>query len=169
MKEFQLTQSYATIREMLDSDEMAIYNDELMEGEIDEYAIISRIGNHYDIDGNKINGYVKNPYIKASPMSINDFKEEAKTMKYTEIEKVIDEEIAKAIAEANVSRETMINEIRAEHENALNAVKIKHEEELTSLRNYYEAKLTEMQTTHAEELSAMRENIKAEFIAKLNY
>lgn len=149
MKEFILTQSYATIEDMLASGELAVYEEELQEGEIQSYAIVSRIGNRYDIDGNKIEGFVQNPYIspvckqqeeiqnvvKPVDVEIEEKKEEETDMKYAEIEALIDAEIAKAV----------------------DGVKATYEQEIAILKEQ-----------HEKELADAKEQAKVELIAKLN-
>lgn len=155
MKEFILTQSYATIEEMVNSGEMDVFRAELSKCEIDFYTIISRIGNKYDIYGNKISGYVENPYLMvntpveetiqqeaiqnviepAEVVEIEEKKEEETDMKYTEIDALIDAEIEKAVAE-----------VKAEYEQEIAILKEQHEKELADVK----------------------EQAKAELIAKLN-
>lgn len=136
MKEFILTQSYTSIDEMLNSDEMSVYKEELQTSEIKEYAIVSRIGNRYDLDGNKIEYFVNNPFYKTQEVEVC---EEAKTipvvcdieeknmeeekMKYAEIEKLIDAEVEKAVAELKAEYEKEIEELKTFHENELATVK----------------------------------------------
>ena len=59
MKEFILTQPYTTIEEMVNSGELSVYKEELQQGNIEKYAIVSRIGNRYDIEGKKIELHAK--------------------------------------------------------------------------------------------------------------
>lgn len=138
MKEFVLTQPYASLDEMINSAEVAVYKEELQQGDIEEYAIVSRIGNRYDLDGNKIEGFATNPFCKVAEAS-TEIKEEKVTeetgMKYIEIEKLIDAEIEKAVAEVNE----------------------KYEKELFALKE-----------KHAQELATAKETVKAELLAKLN-
>ena len=95
MKEFVLTQPYANLEEMLNSAEVDVYKEELEQGNIEKYAIVSRIGNRYDLNGKKIEDFVKNPYLKkkqdvvenvkieiAETLSVEEEKMEVKTMKY---------------------------------------------------------------------------------------
>lgn len=148
MKEFVLTQPYSTVEEMLNSGEVAVYKEELQQGNIEKYAIVSRIGNRYDLNGKKIEDFVKNPYLKkkqdvvenvkieiAETLSVEEEKMEVKTMKYCEIEMFIDKEIEKAVAE----------------------IKEKHAQEIAVLKE-----------KHAEELANAKYEAKAELIAKLN-
>ena len=148
MKEFILTQPYNSIEEMLNSGEVAVYKEELQQGNIEKYAIVSRIGNRYDLNGKKIEDFVKNPYLKkkqdvvenvkieiAETLSVEEEKMEVKTMKYCEIEMFIDKEIEKAVAE----------------------IKEKHAQEIAVLKE-----------KHAEELANAKYEAKAELIAKLN-
>lgn len=148
MKEFVLTQPYNTLEEMLNSGEVAVYKEELQQGNIEKYAIVSRIGNRYDLNGKKIEDFVKNPYLKkkqdvvenvkieiAETLSVEEEKTEVKTMKYLEIEALIDKEIEKAVAEVNA----------------------KYEQELSALKE-----------KHAQELATAKAEVKAELLAKLN-
>lgn len=145
MKEFILTQPYASLEEMLNSAEVAIYKEELEQGFIEKYAIVSRIGNRYDLDGNKIEDFADNPFIVSyTEITKEDVVEEAditveemlegKTMKYFDIEEMIDKEVEKAVEE----------------------VKAKYEEEIAKLKEQ-----------HAIELEKAKEDAKAELIAKL--
>lgn len=123
MKEFILTQSYATIEEMINSDEIAIYKEELKQSKINAYAIVSRIGNRYDFEGNKIDNFVFNPYYKeqetevieeiSTTEEINEKMEET-SMKYAEIEVLIDKEVENAIAELNAQHEQELERVRNE-------------------------------------------------------
>lgn len=145
MKEFVLTQPYASLDEMLNSGEVAVYKEELQQGDIENYAIVSRIGNRYDLHGKKIEGFAKNPYLKKKEENVvenvktqavkEDIVKEKTDMKYLEIEKLIDAEVEKAVAE--------INE--------------KYEKELALLKE-----------AHAQELAKAKEEVKAELIAKIN-
>lgn len=139
MKEFVLTQSYSTIGDMLRSEEVKAFVSELEKGEIAEYAIISRIGNRYDLDGNKIAQYAPNPYATVcannAPAETENKEQGEIEMKYAEIEALIDNEIAKAVAEVNA----------------------RHEKELAELKEKYTA-----------ELENAKEAVKAEIIAKIN-
>lgn len=128
MKEFILTQPYASIDEMLNSGEVAVYKDELKQGNIDEYAIVSRVGNRYDLQGNKIANYAKNPFLIVVE-TVEEEKEimEENEMKYVEIETLIDNEIEKAVAEVNARHEKELAELKEKYtvelENAKAAVK----------------------------------------------
>lgn len=128
MKEFILTQSYSTIEEMLNSGEVAVYKDELKQGNIDEYAIVSRVGNRYDLQGNKIANHAKNPFLIVVE-TVEEEKEimEENKMKYVEIETLIDNEIEKAVAEVNARHEKELAELKEKYtvelENAKAAVK----------------------------------------------
>jgi hypothetical protein len=152
MKEFVLTQPYASLEEMLNSAEVAIYKEELEQGFIEKYAIVSRIGNRYDLNGNKIEDFVDNPFLVKEDIPVSyceitkeDVIEDAgvtveeflggKTMKYCEIEVLIDNEIDKAVS----------------------LVKLEHEQEIAKLKE-----------EHAQELAKAKEEAKAELIAKLN-
>lgn len=143
MKEFNLTQPYATLEEMMNSAEVAIYKEELQQGNIEQYAIVSRIGNRYDLNGNKVEDFAPNPFCHKeevveveAPTEIKEEKETEETsMKYLEIEALIDKEIEKAVAEVNA----------------------KYEQELSALKE-----------KHAQELATAKAEVKAELIAKLN-
>ena len=152
MKEFVLTQPYNSLEEMLNSAEVEIYMEELQQGFIEKYAIVSRIGNRYDLNGNKIEDFVDNPFLKQEKIPVvcekitecdvieeeNINTEEIigeEIMKYFEIEKLIDVEIEKVVAE----------------------VKAQHNEEIAKLKE-----------EHALELANAKEEAKAELLAKLN-
>lgn len=149
MKEFILTQPYSTIEEMLNSGEVAVYKEELEQGDIDKYAIVSRIGNRYDLNGEKIIESTKNPFYKKKEenVAVNaeivivkedakiEEKMEDKSMKYCEIEMMIDKEIEKAVAKVNEK---------------------------------YENELSVLKETHAQELANAKYEVKAELLAKLN-
>lgn len=142
MFEFFLTQPYASLEEMLNSAEVAIYKEELQRGTYEKYAIVSRIGNRYDLEGNKIEDFVDNPYfVKKEDIPVccekitnEDIVKEAgvtvdkflggKTMKYFEIEKLIDAEVEKAVAELKAQHEQEIAELKATHEDEIATVKI---------------------------------------------
>lgn len=141
MKEFILTQSYGTLDEMLNSGEVAVYKEELMQGEITEYAIVSRIGNRYDIYGQKIENFALNPFYNQQEVhnvttadEIEEIKVEDKEMKYSEIEVIIDNEIAKAVEQ---------------------------------VKNEYEVKIAQLNEQHAIEIANAKAEAKAELIAKL--
>lgn len=140
MKEFILTQPYANLEEMLNSAEVGIYKEELQQGNIEKYAIVSRIGNRYDLQGNKIEDFVDNPYLVKEDIPVSyceitneDVVEEVditveemledKTMKYFEIEKLIDAEIEKAVANVKLQHEQDIAELKASHEIELMNIK----------------------------------------------
>lgn len=142
MKEFVLTQPYGNLEEMLNSGEVAVYKEELQQGNIEKYAIVSRIGNRYDLDGNKIEDYVVNPYCNNNV--------EVKEMKYTEIEALIDKEVEKAVAKE-----------KALHEEAVATLKAKHNTEIEELKQQHANNLAELKN----EIKAV---VKAEILAKLN-
>ena len=140
MKEFVLTQPYANLEEMLNSAEVGIYKEELQQGNIEKYAIVSRIGNRYDLQGNKIEDFVDNPFFVKENIPVSyceitneDVVEEAditveeilegKTMKYFEIEKLIDAEIEKAVANVKLQHEQDIAELKEFHESELATAK----------------------------------------------
>ena len=134
MKEFVLTKPYATIEAMINGDEVAVAKEELWKGEIKEYAIVSRIGNRYDLNGNKIVGYVSSPYYKEKKM-------EEKDMKYTEIEKIIDQEIAAAVEAANAHYAQEVAQLKADHEKEIITLKEKHAIELVQAKDKAKADL----------------------------
>lgn len=157
MKEFVLTQSYATIDEMLHSGEVEVYKEELQQGNIEKYAIVSRIGNRYDLNGIKIDGFVDNPFSKKKEIekkdkdfdAVEEIEEkilEEMNMKYLEIETFIDNEIAKAIEETKLTFEKKIEDLKAQHN----------------------AEIEKLKEAHALELAQVKYDIKAELIAKLN-
>lgn len=119
MKEFVLTQPYGNLEEMLNSGEVAVYKEELQQGNIEKYAIVSRIGNRYDLNGNKIENYAINPYCGSAEVK--------EMVKYTEIEALIDKEVEKAVAEAVATLEekhkTEIEELKQQHANNLAELK----------------------------------------------
>lgn len=155
MKEFVLTQSYATIDEMLHSGEVEVYKEELQQGNIEKYAIVSRIGNRYDLNGIKIDGFVDNPFRNKKEIEKKDFDAveeieekilEEINMKYLEIETFIDNEIAKAIEETRLTFEKKIEDLKEQHN----------------------AEIEKLKEAHALELAQVKYDIKAELIAKLN-
>ena len=119
MKEFILTQPYNSIEEMVNSGEMAVYVDELKQHSISKYAIVSRIGNRYDIHGNRIEGFIDNPF----GVNVEELKTEGISMKYLEIEALIDAEVEKATAELKVKHEQEIESLKQVHELELANVK----------------------------------------------
>lgn len=152
MKEFVLTQPYNSLEEMLNSGEVDVYRAELETGNIEKYAIVSRIGNRYDLNGNKIEDFVDNPFLVKEDIPVSyceianeDVVEEAgitveemledKDMKYFEIEALIDKEV----------------------ENAVAVAKAQHEQEIAQLKE-----------EHAQELANAKAEVKAELLAKLN-
>lgn len=152
MKEFVLTQPYGSLYEMLNSGEVAVYKEELQQGNIEKYAIVSRIGNRYDVSGKKIEDFAINPYYKnLQKDDVFVFDEirredviesveknkimEGTVVKYFEIEKLIDAEIEKAVLEVNEK---------------------------------YEKELAYLKEKHAQELANAKEQVKAELLAKLN-
>lgn len=151
MKEFVLTQPYANLEEMLNSAEVGIYKEELQQGNIEKYAIVSRIGNRYNLQGNKIEDFVDNPFLVKENIPVSyceitneDVVEEAgvtveeilegKTMKYFEIERVIDETVAKQVEGVKLVYEEEIAKIKAEHEQEIVELKEFHESELATAK-----------------------------------
>jgi len=154
MKEFELTQSYGTIEEMINSEEIAVIKEELSKGEIEFYAIVSRIGNKYDIAGNKIVDCAQNPYllcqapvceqqeaifqseIFAEPVDVEIEKiEEENEMKYPEIEALIDEIVAKEIEGVNLAHAEEIAKLKEEHAIELENAKAEAKAELIAKLN----------------------------------
>jgi hypothetical protein len=153
MKEFVLTQPYSNLEEMMNSAEVGIYKEELKNSDIKEYAIISRIGNRYDLNGNKIEGYAKNPFNKIEETNDGDGFEkieekilEEVSVKYLEVEQFIDNAITKAIEETKFAFEQKIEELKEQHNKEIEKLK----------------------EAHALELAQVKYDIKAELIAKLN-
>lgn len=150
--EFILTQPYSSLEEMLNSDEVAIYKEELMLGNIEKYAIVSRIGNRYDLNGNKIEDFADNPFltkedkpvtyceitnedvIEEAGVTIEDILE-GKNMKYFEIEKLIDAEVEKAVANIKLQHEQDIATLKASHEIELMNAKSQAKAELLAKLN----------------------------------
>lgn len=135
MKQYVLTKPYATLEAMINSDEVARAKEELQKGEIKEYAIVSRIGNRYDLNANKILGYALNPYYQEKTM------EDKKDMKYTNIEAIIDQEIATAVEKANIQHAQEIAKINADHEKEVIAIKEKHAADLVKAKDLAKAEL----------------------------
>lgn len=117
MKEFVLTQPYASLEEMLNSAEVAVYKEELQQGNIEKYAIVSRIGNRYDINGNKIEDFVDNPFV--IPVVYKEITREdvftEVNMKYLDIEALIDKEIEKAVSEEKAKHQEEIALLNQNH------------------------------------------------------
>jgi hypothetical protein len=170
MKEYVLTQPYNSLEEMINSAEVCVYKEELEQGNIEKYAIVSRIGNRYDLDGNKIEDFAKNPFVNlpfidtpvftCDKITNEDIVEEAgitieefigvKDMKYPEIERVIDETVAKQVE----------------------GVKLVYEEEIAKLKAQHEQEIAELKAFHEDELATVKANAKVEakeeLLAKLN-
>ena len=139
MKEFMLTQPYNNLDEMLGSGEVAVYKEELEQGDIEKYAIVSRIGNRYDLNGKKIESFAKNPFYKkkeeivVESAKIEIVQEDVKEidgMKYYEIEALIENEIQKAV-----------DEVKAQHEQELCALKEAHEQDIANAKAEAKAEL----------------------------
>jgi hypothetical protein len=147
MKEFILTQPYNNLEEMINSGEVGVYKEELKEGNIEKYAIVSRIGNRYDLNGKKIEKFVANPFYKNQQTDIEeiaqtDFIEtveekntEGENMKYFEIEKMIDAEVEKAVAEVNLQYEQRIEELKEQFNVAIVNAKAEAKAELLAKLN----------------------------------
>ena len=140
MKEFVLTKSYRDLQEMINSSEMCAAKEELQQGVLKEYAVVSRIGNRYDIDGKRIEGFVVNPFYK------EEKKVEVKDMKYERIEALIDTEIKTAVEQSEVN----------------------HSQEIAQIKADYEKKIVELKEMYAAEVVNAKEKAKAELIEKLN-
>lgn len=154
MKEFILTQPYGSLEEMLNSAEVAVYREELQQCNIEKYAIVSRIGNRYDLNGNKIEGFVDNPFfIKEEKCAccnelecicdnekiVNEgnFEEknrEGTNMKYPEIEAFVDEVVSRQIEGVKLAYEEEIAKIKAQHEQEIAELKEFHESELATAK-----------------------------------
>ena len=150
MKEFVLTQPYNSLEDMLNSGEVAVYKEELQQGNIEKYAIVSRIGNRYDLNGKKIEEFAKNPYLKKKEDAVRNVqtevvetlavevyeeKKENKTMKYFEIETLIDKEVEKAVAEVTEKYEQEISLLKEEHSHELATAKYQVKAELIAKIN----------------------------------
>lgn len=147
MKEFVLTQPYASVEEMLNSAEVGIYKEELEQSGVEKYAIVSRIGNRYDLQGNKIEGFADNPFgVAFVTLPFIEEKTEENNMKYFEIEMLIDKEIEKAIEEAKVAHKKQLDELKAQHQ----------------------VEIANLKAKHIEEMAEIKANVKAELIARLN-
>lgn len=152
MKEFVLTQPYCSLEEMMSSGEFAVYKEELEQGNIEEYAIVSRIGNRYDLFGEKIDGFAKNPFNQKFAKEVEkeqekqEEKKESVDMRYLKIEELIDNEVADAVAEA----------------------KAKHIKEVEQLKVEHQAEIEKLKIEHQTEIEQAKETVKAELIAKLN-
>ena len=158
MKEFILTQSYGSIEEMLNSVEVAIYKEELQQGNIEKYAVVSRVGNKYDIDGNKIEDFVDNPF----------FAKEKKCTCYNELECICDNE--KIVNEGNFEEKMEKKEMKyPEIEAFVDGVV---EKQVEGIKRAYEEEIAELKKVHEDELATAKENAKAEareeLLAKLN-
>ena len=152
MKEFVLTQPYNSLEEMLNSGEVDVYRAELETGNIEKYAIVSRIGNRYDLNGNKIEDFVDNTFlvkedipvsyceianedvVKEAGITVEEMLED-KDMKYFEIEALIDKEVENAVAVAKAQ---------------------------------YEQEIAQLKEEHAQELANAKAEVKAELLAKLS-
>ena len=127
MKEFILTQPYANLEEMLNSAEVDVYKEELMQSDDDEYAVVSRIGNRYDLFGNKIEGFAKNPFKKE--VKIEEEKTEDIDMRYMKIQEAIENEIAEAVMEEKVKHMQEIAQLKDEHQTEIEQVKVQAKEQ----------------------------------------
>lgn len=139
MKLFVLTQPYANLEEMLGSAEVGIYKEELQQGNIEKYAIVSRIGNRYDLNGNRIEDFADNPFLVKEDIPVfceNTDKEilEDKTMKYLDIEKLIDAEVEKAVSEVKASYENEIEVLKQSHAQEIEELNNVHEEEKVKIK-----------------------------------
>lgn len=136
MKELKLIQSYSTIDEMLKSEEVKEFIQNLKKSDISEYAIVSRIGNHYDLDGKKIAQYAPNPYVTVCVNTETENKKQGEnTMKYAEIETLINNEIAKAVAEVTEKYEKQFTELKEQHAQELANTKYEIRAELIAKLN----------------------------------
>ena len=137
MKEFTLTQPYATTDEMINSAEVGVYKEELRCSNEEDYAIVSRIGNRYDLFGNKIERFAKNPFMATTEKlsAVQEIQKEEPIMKYAEIETLIDNEVAKAVAEVKVAYEQQIINLKAQHDAEIANVKENVKAELIARLN----------------------------------
>ena len=149
MKEFILTQPYASLEEMLNSAEVGIYKEELQQCEIKKYAIVSRIGNRYDINGNKIEDFADNPFIIIAE-EIDD-----KVLEIEEDEED-DEEGECSVDKYEHIKDAIEDLIDEEIEKVINELYYKHSQEIAILKE-----------KHAQELEKVKRETKAELIAKL--
>jgi hypothetical protein len=119
MKEFILTMPYSSTEEMANSGEVAVYKEELQQSGEEKYAIVSRIGNRYDVFGNRIGDFAINPFLTQTqeevPVEIIETITEEKEMKYAEIEALIDREIEKAVTELTEKHQLEIAELTRKH------------------------------------------------------
>ena len=126
MKDFVLTKPYSTIDEMLNSEEVTIFKEELKNGNFENYAIVSRTGKRYDLKGNKIDSFAKNPFFEQHEETTiieKNQTEEQKEMKYVDIESLIDKEVAKAVEETRIMYEKEIENLKLQHANELISIK----------------------------------------------
>ena len=151
MKEFVLTQPYGSMEEMLNSVEVAIYKEELEQFPIEKYAIVSRIGNRYDLDGNKIEDFAFNPFINKVVVVPLPFVEQSTNEEISVVEeiKIMEEEEMKY-----PEIEQIVDKVVAEQVEGVKAV--------------YEEKIAVLKEEHAKEIVNAKAEAKAELIAKLN-
>lgn len=139
MKDFVLTKPYSTIDEMLNSEEVTIFKEELKNGNFENYAIVSRTGKRYDLKGNKIDSFAKNPFFETQEEEKTIIEknqtEEQKEMKYLDIESLIDKEVAKAVEETRIMYEKEIENLKLQHANELISIKDKVKAEILSKIN----------------------------------
>ena len=138
MKDFVLTKPYSTIDEMLNSEEVTIFKEELKNGNFENYAIVSRTGKRYDLKGNKIDSFAKNPFFEQHEETTiieKNQTEEQKEMKYVDIESLIDKEVAKAVEETRIMYEKEIENLKLQHANELISIKDKVKAEILSKIN----------------------------------
>lgn len=152
MKEYVLTKPYPNTASMINGDEVGKVIESLMVGDVRSYAIVSRIGNRYDLSGNRIDGFAENPFYKPTEeLQVveepqQEQEREEHNMKYVEIEALIDAEVEKAVAQ----------------------IKQKHDAEIAEINAQHEAQVAEINERHATEIAEVRLNVRAELIAKLN-
>ena len=126
MKDFVLTKPYSTIEDMLNSEEVTIFKEELKNGNFENYAIVSRTGKRYDLKGNKIDSFAKNPFFETQEETTTIEKnqtEEQKEMKYLDIESLVDKEVAKAVEATRITYEKEIENLKLQHANELISIK----------------------------------------------
>ena len=126
MKDFVLTKPYSTIDDMLNSEEVTIFKEELKNGNFENYAIVSRTGKRYDLNGNKIDSFARNPFFETHEETTiieKNQTEEQPEMKYVDIESLIDKEVAKAVEATRIMYEKEIENLKLQHANELISIK----------------------------------------------
>ena len=153
MKEFILTQPYGSLNEMLSSAEVGIYKEELEQGNIEKYAIVSRIGNRYDLEGNKIIEFANNPFYKKEETTCEDIP-----VSYCEITK---EDV---VEEANITIEQVLEDKSMKY----SEIEALIDAEVEKVKVHYENEIAQLKAQHIEEIKKAKEEVIAEIIAKLH-